>query len=161
MAWTKEQFIDFCNKCGVDPKKALKEGSVNLRGRPVTWSTLGSIAAKQKRKNNALRAISKIQDTLRESDQAVALDKEVCGQAEGMESPKVSFRVQIIGLRVRPIDPDNFCAGCKGIIDGLVESGIITGDDWKTTAITTAQRKVNTWNLEGTLVIIESAASAL
>jgi hypothetical protein len=154
MAWTKEQFIEFCQRCGVDHKKALKEGQVRLSFN-VTGPTLGSIAARQIRKNRAIKAVTKIQDSLREPDKAMVLAEEVCGQDEGMVSPAARFRVSIIGLRVRPIDPDNFTAGCKGIIDGIVRSRLIEGDDWNTLEIACSQRKVGTWSEEGTLIEIE------
>ena len=31
MPWTKQEFIDFCTRCGVDPKNAFQEGKVDLR----------------------------------------------------------------------------------------------------------------------------------
>lgn len=156
MAWTKEQFIEFCNRCGVDHNKALKEGHVNLRARNATWTTLGTIKSKQVRKNRARRAVREIQDSFREPDQEMALEQEVCGQDEGMGCPAPRFRISIIGLRLRPIDPDNFTAGCKGIIDGLVASGIIEGDEWETVELTTSQRKVSCYQHEGTIIEIET-----
>ena len=156
MSWTKEEFFEFCRRCGQDPKKALKEGKVSLSGPDVTGATLASIASKQKRKNNAIRAFHKIQDSFSEPAEPVALGKEVCEQAEGMECPNARFRISIIGCRVKPIDPDNFTAGCKGIIDGIVASGIVTGDDWKTVEISCSQKRVAWADLEGTTIIIES-----
>ena len=153
-SWTKEEFLEFCNRCGVDPKKALKEGHVNLRPM-VTGATMATITSKINRRKRATKAVSKLQDSLREQNQAVALDKDTNGQTEGMECPKVSFRVSIIGHRVQPIDPDNFAAGCKGIIDGIVRSRLITNDDWKTVEIVSLQRKVSTWGKEGTEILIE------
>lgn len=154
MSWSKEEFLAFCNRCGVDPKKALKEGHVNLRPM-VTGATMATITSKINRRRRATKAVSKLQDSLRKRDQEVALDKDTNRQAEGMECPTVSFRVSIIGHRVRPIDPDNFAAGCKGIIDGIVRSKLITDDNWKTVEIVSLQRKVSTWGKEGTEILIE------
>lgn len=156
MAWSKEEFIEFCTRCGVDHKKAMQEGHISLRGPNMTGPTLGSAKAKHVRKNNAIKAVHKVQDSLREQDQTMALDKEVCEQASGMESPQASFRVSIIGLRVRPIDPDNFAAGCKGIIDGIVRSRLIKGDDWSSLQVECSQRKVSAFQAEGTLIEIQS-----
>jgi hypothetical protein len=156
MAWSKEEFINFCSKCGVDPNKALKEGHISLRGPMLTGATIASIKSRQVRKRDAIKAVSKVQDSLREPDKTMALEQEVCGQDEGMEPLAVGARVSIVGYRVRPIDPDNFTAGCKGLIDGIVRSRLIKGDDWESLQIQCSQKKVSNLSREGTEILIET-----
>jgi hypothetical protein len=83
------------------------------------------------------------------------LEQEICGQAKRLESVEGPIRINVTGLRVRPIDPDNHAAGCKGIIDGLVSSGIIEGDEWETIQVTFSQQKVTNWTEEGTIITID------
>ena len=40
-------------------------------------------------------------------------------------------RITIRGIRVRLLDPDNFIAGCKSTVDGIVAAGIIEDDSKK------------------------------
>jgi hypothetical protein len=40
--------------------------------------------------------------------------------------------VRFVGFRVCPLDPDNFAAGCKDLLDGLRHAGLIPGDEaWR------------------------------
>jgi hypothetical protein len=159
MAWTKAEFIEFCTKCGVDPSKALQEGRIDLRdpkeiAAPFVKTAENMNKKVKRRKANAHKNMLKVQDSERESDQAVALGQEICRQDGRMEATNGRIRLHVTGLRVRPYDEDNFAAGCKGIIDGLVESGIIPRDDWKTLQVSSSQEKVSDWAKEGTVIDI-------
>jgi hypothetical protein len=171
MGWTKEEFIKFCGKAGVNPANAMREGKVDMRS-PVVKAqdrearVKGAIKAnKSKRKREAkerketIDAIGNLtgrtENSIRESDPAMALEQTLRQQDGSLEGALPRYRVKITGMRVRPIDEDNFLAGCKAIIDGLVASGIIPRDDWKTTKIEGEQHRVKDWADEGTLIEID------
>jgi hypothetical protein len=54
------------------------------------------------------------------------------GAAANKESCLGRVSVRFVGFRVRPLDPDNFAASIKDLLDGLRHAGIIAGDEpWK------------------------------
>jgi len=168
MAWTKEQFIEFCQRAGVNPSDALKEGKVDVRSPEMLekmrqWRVKGALKANKSKKRREAKErkdaignfAKEVQNPIGKSDSTVALEQEIRQQNSKLDPPLRSYRVKVTGLRVRPIDPDNFCAGCKGLVDGIVESRIIPRDDWETTTIECAQLRVKTWDDECTLIEIE------
>ena len=168
MSWTKEQFLKFCEKAGVNPGNALKEGKIDMRSPEIKEKhrqdrvkgvNKTNIARKRREAKERKDAISHfaagIQNAKRESNQSMALEQAVCEQVKGLERASPSFRCKITGYRVRPIDQDNFIAGCKGIIDGIVIAQLLPRDDWKTTALEFEQVKVPDWNDELTMIEID------
>lgn len=84
-------------------------------------------------------------------DNAPALDRAAKGEAEGM----ARTIVRITGYRLKPLDPDNFAAGCKGILDGLRHAHIIIGDEPWRIKLETDQEKVASLAEEETVIEIE------
>jgi hypothetical protein len=168
MGWTKEQFIKFCGKAGVKPENAMREGKIDMRSPEIKAkhhadrvkgaNELNKVRKKREakeRKHAISDIVTGLQNAQRKSDSSMALEQEIRGQNQGMDTSSPRYRIKITGLRVRPIDEDNFCAGCKNLIDGIVASGLVPGDDWKTTAIECAQLRVKTWDDECTLIEID------
>jgi len=62
--------------------------------------------------------------------------------------------VRFTGYRVRPLDPDNFAASCKGLLDGLRHAQIISGDEPWRIRLETEQVKVKHFKSERTEVEI-------
>lgn len=83
-------------------------------------------------------------------DQTPALGAAGQREAQGMERTIVSFT----GYRVRPLDPDNFAASVKDLLDGCRHSGAIYGDEpWRIKLITD-QVKVAHFTDEKTVIEI-------
>jgi hypothetical protein len=83
-----------------------------------------------------------IQDTEPQRHKAPALGAAVQGKAESLDRIRVCF----IGYRTRPLDPDNFAAGTKDLLDGLRHAALIHGDepwriDFQTRQVKVAHRK--------------------
>lgn len=168
MGWTKEEFIQFCSKAGVNPANAMVEGKIDMRSPEIKAKhradrvkgakELNKVRKKReaKERRDAIGNFTQeVQNPIGKSDQAVALEQEIRQQNSKLDSPLRSYRVKITGYRVRPIDSDNFLAGCKGLVDGIVASGIIPRDDWKTTKIEGEQLRVKDWADEETLIEID------
>jgi hypothetical protein len=168
MGWTKEEFIKWCSKAGVNPADALREGKIDVRSPEIKAKDAVRKAygaektnkkikrQNQKRRSDEIKHITKgIQNPVIKPDTALALGKAIQQPATHMDDPNERIRIHVTGLRVRPIDPDNFAGGCKALIDGIVASGIIARDNWQTIEVSFSQEKVSTWLREGTLVEIE------
>jgi len=86
-----------------------------------------------------------------ERDQAPALGSAAKGKAQGVAPARIRFT----GYRVRPLDPDNFAASIKDLLDGLRHAHIIHGDEpWRIT-LQTEQVKVDHFKDEKTEIEIE------
>jgi hypothetical protein len=93
---------------------------------------------------------TQLPDAEPERDYAPALGAAVQGEAACVGGTVVRF----VGYRVRPLDPDNFAASCKGLLDGLRHAQIISGDEpWRIT-LQTEQVKVKHRKDEKTVVEI-------
>lgn len=88
---------------------------------------------------------------LPELDQAPALGGTVSGEEKSMERVVVRFT----GHRVRPLDPDNFAASTKDLLDGLRHAGLIFGDEPWRISLQTEQVKVRAFKDERTVIEIE------
>lgn len=55
--------------------------------------------------------------------------------------PKIEFplkfkaKLKVYIFCIKPQDPDNAVAGCKGVIDGIVKAGILKDDDYNNLAM--------------------------
>lgn len=137
MGWTKEQWEDFCSRLGIDSSKGLKSAQVFLDERREKASQ------QSKERNERRRAAQKAKSpgaagipyTERKQDPNVALEAPAFRTQSQLEAAGGGARVEITirGVRVRLLDPDNFIAGCKAIVDGLVASGIAPGDSAEAT----------------------------
>lgn len=86
-----------------------------------------------------------------ERDHETALVGTATGEAQIVGRTVVRFT----GYRVRPLDADNFAASCKGVLDGLRHSHIITDDDPTTITLETGQVRVKHFKDEKTVVFID------
>ena len=84
-------------------------------------------------------------------NQAAALDRAAAGEKKSVRR----VRVRLTGHRVRTLDPDNFAAGCKDLLDGLRHAGLIPGDEPWRIIFETAQTKVQSFAQERTMIEIE------
>lgn len=91
-----------------------------------------------------------IPDAQPERHEAAALGRAEPGKAQGMERTCIRF----VGRRVRPLDPDNFAASVKDLLDGLRHAGAITGDEPWRIILETEQEKVSSYKDEETLITI-------
>lgn len=80
-----------------------------------------------------------------------ALVRAVKGKEEGLGRVVVCFK----GYRVRPLDPDNFAAGCKGLLDGLRHAHLIRGDEPWRIIFQTEQERVSRFSQERTEITID------
>jgi hypothetical protein len=80
-----------------------------------------------------------------------ALDRAVEGKEDGLDRVVVCFK----GYRVRPLDPDNFAGGCKGLLDGLRHAHLIRGDEPWRIVFQTEQERVQTFSEERTEITID------
>lgn len=99
-------------------------------------------------KTNASRELP---HAVAERDQAPALGEAVSGEEKGMARTIVRFT----GHRVRPLDPDNFAASIKDLLDGLRHAGIVFGDEPWRIILQTEQVKVKAFKDERTVIEIE------
>jgi hypothetical protein len=80
-----------------------------------------------------------------------ALVRAVEGKEEGLGRVVVCFK----GYRVRPLDPDNFAGGCKGLLDGLRHAHLVGGDEPWRIIFQTEQERVQTFSEERTEITID------
>jgi hypothetical protein len=92
-----------------------------------------------------------LQDTEPQRDQAPALGAAKKGKDHGVSRITTRF----IGYRCRPLDADNFAAGCKDLLDGLRHSGLIPNDDPSSIVFVAEQVKVSHRSQEKTVIEIE------
>src|SRR5215510_11772816 len=136
MGWSREEWEDFCRRAGIDPARAMRTGIAEMREKSEEKriSKSKESNARRRRETKAHGPIaSGIPYALRERDPAVALATPASGTQPQLEDPgrRAAVSVTICGKRLRPLDPDNFIAGCKQLVDGLVQSGILCGDSQK------------------------------
>ncbi len=72
----------------------------------------------------------------------------------GEEKSDGRISVRFVGYRIRPLDPDNFAASVKDLLDGIRHSGLISGDDPTRIRLETEQVKVKHKFLERTEIEI-------
>lgn len=84
-------------------------------------------------------------------NQAPTLGCAVQGEEEGLGRATVKFT----GYRVRPLDPDNFAASIKDLLDGLRRVGFIIGDEPWRIKLETEQVKVASFKEERTVIEID------
>lgn len=65
--------------------------------------------------------------------------------------------VRFTGYRVKPLDPDSFAASCKGLLDGLRHSLIISNDDPTTIILETGQVRVRHFKDEKTVIFVDDS----
>lgn len=112
----------------------------------VTWTKADQIAYEQRSK-----ASRKIQCA--EPEQVVCHDPLAASPGTPQSAPSVIVR--IVGYRTRLLDPDNFCGGCKYLIDGLRHAGLLRDDTAHEIKLETSQVKI-AWNCqERTEIVIE------
>lgn len=90
----------------------------------------------------------KISDSQPQCDQAPALGAASEGEAQGVGRTVVRF----IGYRVRPLDPDNFAASVKDLLDGLRHAHCIAGDEPWRIVLETTQIRVGSFKEEKTVI---------
>jgi hypothetical protein len=104
---------------------------------------------------NASKATVEANVELRDSEpephDPPALGRAVKGKEEGLDRVVVRFK----GYRVRPLDPDNFAAGCKGLLDGLRHAHLIKGDESWRIIFQAEQERVQTFGEERTEITID------
>ena len=133
MGWTEEQFKEFCARLGIDPAKALKTGQADiLAARSLKQKESSHVRTERKRAERAAKGAraAGIPYAERKQDPGDALGPPTSRTQSELEAPGSRSRVRITirGVRVRLLDPDNFIAGCKMLVDGLVRSGIAADD---------------------------------
>jgi hypothetical protein len=97
-----------------------------------------------------IKANVELRDPEPEPHDPPALD----GTVEGKEERLGRVVVRITGYRVRPLDPDNFAGGCKGLLDGLRHAHLIRGDESWRIIFQTEQERVQTFGEERTEIEI-------
>lgn len=82
------------------------------------------------------------------------------GITHPLKAPKGSrWELRITVTRAHPLDPDNAVAACKWLIDAIVKTGLIPGDDFDTlTPICDQVRLAKGEGEEGTVVIFRRTA---
>ena len=83
-------------------------------------------------------------------DKAPALES----MAKGTQESATRITVRFTGFRVRPLDPDNFAASVKDLLDGLRHAHLIPGDEPWRIKLETEQEKVSHYNEERTEITI-------
>ncbi|HET6886603.1 MAG TPA: hypothetical protein VFH87_01645 [Candidatus Udaeobacter sp.] len=172
MGWTKEQWTDFCGRMGIDPRQVLKRGQADLAAEAAKRQKERNQRAKETRARQTAARKAKgplaidVPYSEREQDKNVALEAPAFRTQSELAAPRSGPRVKITirGIRVRLLDPDNFVAGCKGLVDGLVASGIAPGDSAKATqegavAFFYEQQLCSAFSKEATEIEIELADS--
>jgi hypothetical protein len=87
-----------------------------------------------------------------QQNQTPTLDRATARKTKSLRRTAVRFT----GYRVRPLDPDNFAASCKDLLDGLRHAQLIPGDEpWRIT-FETAQVQVTSYSRERTVIEIET-----
>ena len=86
-----------------------------------------------------------------EPDQAPALERATPRAAPGLGKVTVRFT----GYRVRLLDPDNFAASVKDLLDGCVAAGLFDDDSPDHIVLITEQEKVKSFKDEVTIIEIE------
>lgn len=86
-----------------------------------------------------------------------ALDRSIPRETHSLGRTTVRFT----GYRVRPLDPDNFAASCKDLLDGLRHAQLIPGDEPWTITFHTTQTKVKSFTDERTVIEIENSENEL
>ena len=92
-----------------------------------------------------------LSDAQPEPDKAPALERPAPRTTSSLGKVTVSFT----GRRCRLLDPDNFAASCKDLLDGLVHAGLIPDDAPDHIRLTTQQEKVSGEGQEMTIIEIE------
>ena len=95
-------------------------------------------------------ANSELRDPQPKPHDPPALDGAVEGKEAGLDRTVCRFK----GYRVRPLDPDNFAASCKGLLDGLRHAHLISGDEPWRIIFQTEQERVQTLGDERTEIEI-------
>src|SRR5262245_41770273 len=136
--WSKEQWEEFCQRAGIDPKAALKSGEAHLaerRRKGQETANQGNARAKAKRKAKGPIAAG-VPYTEREQDPGDALGPASHRTQPLLANPGRKPRVSITirGYRLRLLDPDNFVGGSKQALDGLIRAGIAADDSPKAIA---------------------------
>ena len=108
----------------------------------------------------ASRAFLKANETLNHSPlphpvaqyhKTPALDRTTARETKGFQRVRVRFT----GYRVKLLDPDNFAASCKDLLDGLRHARLIPGDEPWTITFETAQEQVQHYSQERTIIEID------
>jgi hypothetical protein len=68
--------------------------------------------------------------------------------------------VRFTGFRVKPLDPDNFAASCKDLLDGLRHARLLPSDDPWTITFETIQEKVSHYKQECTIIELDDGDHA-
>ena len=135
MGWSREEWEEFCRPRGISPAEILKSREVWLDERRVERTQKAKETRERKERARKAKGptAAGIPYTEREQDKDVALEAPVSRTQPELETARGGPRVKITirGIRRRLLDPDNFVAGCKGLVDGLVASGIAHGDSAK------------------------------
>lgn len=87
-----------------------------------------------------------LSDAKPERDKASALGSSASRKEKSMERITVRFT----GHRVRPLDPDNFAASIKDLLDGLRHLRLLPGDEPWLIKLETEQEKVSSFKEERT-----------
>ena len=74
--------------------------------------------------NHEITSNGQVSSPKSKQDKAATLDTTVPGKEEGSKRVIVRF----IGYVCRPLDYDNFIAGTKDLLDGIVKAGLIPDD---------------------------------
>ena len=100
---------------------------------------------------STIAANARLQDAKSQCYEKAALGATVQGKAKSLSRVTVRF----IGYRSRPLDPDNFAAGCKDLLDGLRHAFLISGDEPWNINFETRQEKVSHRSEEKTVIELE------
>ena len=92
-----------------------------------------------------------LSDAKLEPDKAPTLERPAPRAASSLGKVAVSFT----GRRCRLLDPDNFAASCKDLLDGLKHAGLIPDDTPDHIRLTTQQEKVSGEGQEMTIIEVE------
>ncbi len=99
---------------------------------------------------STLEANSGISHSQPQPDKAKPLGDSVQGKAGGV----AGITLRATGYRVRPLDPDNFAASLKDLIDALVHAHLLPNDTIWDIHLQSEQRKVKTFREEKTTIEI-------
>jgi hypothetical protein len=86
-----------------------------------------------------------------QQDQTPALDSSTTRETRCLQRTRIRFT----GHRVKPLDPDNFAASCKDLLDGLRHARLIPGDEPWTITFETAQEQVQHYSQECTIIELD------
>lgn len=106
-------------------------------------------------KRHAAKIHTQVSDAKPQRDKAPALDGSVSGEAESIPRTEGRHRIRITGFRCRCLDPDNFAASGKDVIDGLRHAGLIPGDEPWRIILETDQVRVRSFAEEKTEIVID------